>query len=260
MTDSFEAGQTWCATLAWRGDAYAGWQVQPNAVTVQQMVQEAVGRLCGLNHPLPVRATGRTDAGVHAEMQLVGFQTPVPRTSEQVRAGINFHTPRDIVCLEVVPMPEGFSPRGWTKRKLYRYRVLNRVPPCPFREGLVWHLKPALDVATMQQAVPVLVGQHDFSSFQASGCAADSPVRTLQAAAIHEAQGGEVHFEFEGHGFLRHQVRIMVGTLVDVGLGKRAWTDVQRILGGRDRRLGGATAPAHGLTLVHVTLAEGPRG
>ena len=259
MTDAFEPGQTWCATLAWRGDAYAGWQVQPNAPTVQQMVQEAVGRLCGLDHPLPVRATGRTDAGVHAEMQLVGFQTPVARTPEQVRAGLNFHTPSDIVCLEVVPMPAGFSPRGWTKRKLYRYRLLNRVPPCPFRLGLVWHLKPALDVAAMQQAIAALVGRHDFSSFRAAGCAADSPVRTLQAAAVREADRGEVHLEFEGHGFLRHQVRIMVGTLVEVGLDKRPVGDVQRALQGRDRLLAGATAPAHGLTLVHVTLADGPR-
>ena len=251
--------QTWCATLAWRGDAYAGWQVQPNAPTVQAMVQDAVGKLCGLNHPIPVAATGRTDAGVHAEMQLVGFQIPVTRTAKQVMAGINFHTPNDIVCLAVQPMPSDFRPRHWTKQKLYRYRILNRLPPCPFRAGLVWHIKPPLDASMMASEVPVLVGRHDFSAFRAAGCAAASPVRWIQDARLVVVGDDEIHIEFEGHGFLRHQVRIMVGTLVEVGLGKRPPSSVAEALASADRMLAGATAPAHGLTLVRVTLGDGPR-
>ena len=249
----------WCATLAWRGDAYAGWQVQPNAPTVQAMVQDAVGKLCGLSHSIPVAATGRTDAGVHAEMQLVGFETPVERTAKQVMAGLNFHTPKDIVCLEVRPMPHDFRPRHWTKQKVYRYRILNRNPPCPFRRGLVWHIKAPLDVASMDSVLPHLIGRHDFSAFRAAGCAAKSPVRWIQGARLHVRDDDEIHIEFEGHGFLRHQVRIMVGTIVEVGLGKRLPTTVSETLESRDRLRAGATAPAHGLTLVRVTLGEGPR-
>jgi tRNA pseudouridine38-40 synthase len=216
--------------------------------------------MCGLDDPIRVVATGRTDSSVHAEMQIVGFCLPVHREPHQVIAGINQHTPDDIVCLDAAPMPDDFNPRGWTKNKLYRYRILNRFSPCPFRHGVVWHLKGRrLDIPAIASALPALVGQHDFTSFRAARCSAPSAVRTINDARVRELEKGEIQIEFEGHGFLRHQVRIMVGTLIDVGRGRIPPTRVAEILDAQDRALAGRTAPAHGLTLVSVELYDGPR-
>lgn len=255
-----EFAQTWQATLAWRGNAYAGWQTQTNAITIQEVVEAGVGRMCGLEQPVRVVATGRTDSSVHAEMQIVGFCLPVPRAPHQVIAGINQHTPDDIVCLDAMAMPDDFNPRGWTKNKLYRYRILNRFSPCPFRDGLVWHLKGRpLDVTAIGEALPSLIGQHDYTSFRAARCSAKSSIRTINDGRVQVLEDGEIQIEFEGHGFLRHQVRIMVGTLVDVGRGRISPARVAEILGAQDRSLAGRTAPAHGLTLVSVELYNGPR-
>ena len=255
-----EPTQTWRATLAWRGNAYAGWQTQSNALTIQEVVEAGVGKMCGLDEPIRVAATGRTDSSVHAEMQIVGFCLPVHRAPHQVIAGINQHTPDDIVCLDAAPMPDDFNPRGWTKSKLYRYRILNRFSPCPFRAGMVWHLKGRpLDVSAMSEALPSFLGQHDFTSFRAARCSAKTTVRTIKDGRVRRLEDGEIQIEFEGHGFLRHQVRIMVGTLTDVGRGRIPPTKVAEILDAQDRTKAGRTAPAHGLTLVSVELYSGPR-
>ena len=254
-----DSGKMWRATVAWRGGAYAGWQWQPNARTIQGEIEGALARLCGVDSTIRVSATGRTDSGVHAEMQIIGFRLPVARLPHQVVAGINQHTDDDIVCLRAETVDDDFSPRSWTKEKLYRYRILNRVQPCPFRVGLVWHLKHALDVDTMQAAIPVLVGRHDFSSFRASGCSAKTTVRYILAAEVRRIENDEIQIDFVGHGFLRHQVRIMVGTLIDVGLGRTPPSAMAIIRDARDRNRAGRTAPAHGLTLVSVELMDGAR-
>ncbi len=253
------SGQMWKATLAWRGTNYAGWQLQPNAPTVQGCIEKALSAMCGVEEPIPARASGRTDSGVHAEMQIVAFRLPVERTEHQVMSGLNHHTPDDIVCLSAQVADDNFSPRSWTKTKLYRYRILNRIPACPFRREYVWHLQQTLDIAAMQSAVVHLVGHQDYTSFRASGCSASTPIRRIEKASLYKTDGGEVTIEFEGHGFLRHQVRIMVGTLVDVGLGKKSSAELPVILEARDRLLAGRTAPAKGLTLVKVDLFSGPR-
>ena len=253
------SGQMWRATVAWRGDAYAGWQWQPNVRTIQGEIEQALARLCGVESTIRVSATGRTDSGVHAEMQIIGFRLPVDRLPHQVVAGINQHTDDDIVCLEAETAEDDFSPRSWTKEKRYRYRILNRVQPCPFRKGIVWHLKHRLDVAAMQSAIPALVGRHDFSSFRASGCSAKTTIRHILSADVRHVGQDELQIDFVGHGFLRHQVRIMVGTLVDIGLGRTSAQAMVDIRNARDRGLAGRTAPAHGLTLVSVDLLEGAR-
>jgi tRNA pseudouridine38-40 synthase len=249
----------WAATLAWRGTAYAGWQLQPDVRTIQAEVEVALGALCGATGPLPVQATGRTDSGVHAEAQIVAFRLPVPRKPFQVVAGINRHTPDDIVCLSATMMPDDFSPRGWTKQKLYRYRILNRVSGCPFRSPFVWHVKRPLNVGAMQEAMPHLVGQHDFTSFRAARCSANTPIRTINGGQILIKEADELHIEFVGHGFLRHHIRIMVGTLARVGHGNFKPEQVLSIREARDRSKAGPTAPAQGLTLVSVELLDGPR-
>jgi len=258
MSEEHFEGQTWCVVLAWRGNAYVGWQIQPNGVSIQSKVQSALAALCGGGPDIVEDATGRTDSGVHAEMQYVSFRLPVRRTEVQVSEGLNYHLPPDIRCLSARKMPDGFSPRAQANSKLYRYRILNRIPGCPFREDVVWHLKQRLNVSAMQEAAVHLEGQHDFTSFRAARCAAKTTVRTIVKATVSELSDGEIRIEFEGNGFLRHQVRIMVGTLVDVGLERRAPNDMKTVREALHRSAAGRTAPAHGLTLVHVDLGEGP--
>lgn len=253
------SGQMWVATVAWRGDAYAGWQIQPNERTIQGELGAALASLCGQDEPVHVRASGRTDSGVHAEMQVIGFRLPVERAPHQVVFGINRHTPDDISCLSASPAADNFSPRSWTKKKLYRYRIVNRPSGCPFREAVAWHVKRKLNLEDIQAAIPHLLGQHDYSSFRAAGCSAVETIRTVPEGRAYRADEGEIRIEFEGHGFLRHQVRIMVGTLVEVGHGAIAAERMATIRDLKKRAAAGPTAPAKGLTLVHVELLDGPR-
>lgn len=249
--------QTWRLTLAWNGAAYVGWQRQARGRSLQEVVEDAVSRALG-GEPVRVTASGRTDAGVHALGQVVAFSAETVRGPDALVAALNQHLPRDIAALDAAIMPDDFNPRRWVLRKLYRYRVLNRRARCPFREGLVWHWRSPLDLGAMQGAISALVGRHDFTSFRAQGCGALHANRTIErATAI--AVDDEIHLEFVGNGFLRHQVRIMSGTLVEVGLGRLPPEAVGQILDARDRTLAGRTAPPEGLCLVRVELGDGPR-
>ena len=250
-------GSDWQATVAWRGEAYVGWQHQPNGLSIQAVMERAIGDFCGTG-PIRVMASGRTDSGVHALAQVISFRTPEPRTHRQLVEGINQHLPDDISVLTVAPAPPGFCPRSWSRRKLYRYRILNRSARCPFRLGLTWHIRRDLDADAMHRAAQLLVGRHDFTSFRAARCGAASPVRVIESAAVSRAEDEEIQLEFVGNGFLRHQVRIMTGTLVDVGIGTRSVDSFAEVLAAADRTTAGRTAPGCGLTLVRVELSEGP--
>jgi len=206
-----------------------------------------------------VDATGRTDAGVHARAQVVGFRASTPRTADALRRGLDALLPSDIGCLEVRPAPEGFDPRRWTRGKHYRYRVLQREVRCPFRERWTWRMRPGLDVVAMAAAAAELVGNHDFSSFRSAGCGAAHARRTLVSAVVSEHEPDELHLDFRGNGFLRHQVRIMVGTLVDVGQGRRSVAQVAEALEARVRSAAGPTAPPRGLWLMSADVGDTPR-
>jgi len=251
------SGTHWQATIAWRGNAYVGWQRQPNGQSIQAEVERAIGALCA-TEPVPVVASGRTDSGVHAEAQIIGFKTPVPREIRGLVEGVNHHLPDDIAIISAAPAPEGFCPRRWARRKLYRYRILNRPGRCPFRKTLAWHMRHELNVPAMQSAAKALVGEHDFTSFRAARCMAASPVRTIHSAEVTETGDGEVRLEFIGNGFLRHQVRIMTGTLVSVGVGTLPADSIPDVIAAQDRAAAGRTAPGHGLTLVWVKMGDGP--
>jgi tRNA pseudouridine38-40 synthase len=245
--------ESWRAQLAWRGTAYIGWQRQPNGTSIQEVVEASLGAVCGVEH-IPVVAAGRTDSGVHALRQTVAFRTE-NRSLTEIRNGLNFWLPDDIKCLEVAAADPGFNPRRDAIQKLYRYRILRRWAPCPFRFDLTWHRRKPLDIPGMMSGAAALVGEHDFTSFRASGCAAKIPVRAVHAFEIRHVED-EILFEIRGDGFLRHQVRIMVGTLVEVGRGRRPSSAVQQVLEARDRQAAGPTAPGHGLTLVRVEYPE----
>jgi len=239
--------------LAWRGDAYGGWQLQPDVPTVQGAVEHAVSRIMDVERVV-VRAAGRLDAGVHAEAQVVAFDVPARRTPQALLRGLNGLLPPDIACLALSPTDASFDPRRRNAGKTYRYRLLNRPVKCPFRAGVSWHVRRRLDIDAMQAAAHALVGLHDFTSFRASGCTAAHPNRRVRSVTVSRVRD-EVRVVVDGEAFLRHQVRIMVGCLAEVGLGRRPASWMADVLASRDRSKGARTAPAHGLCLERVHFA-----
>jgi len=244
--------------LAWRGERFLGWQVQPQGPTVQSVLEGALTRIFG-GEPIRARASGRTDAGVHAAHQVVGIDALAPRAPEALLRGLNALLPDDIAVLRVTEAPVGFDPRHWAKRKHYRYRLLRRAARCPFRAGQTWHLHGPLDLDAMQQAAAFFAGRHDWSAFRAAGCSAAHALRTVESVAV-QAVEDEVFIDVFGNGFLRHQVRIMAGTLVEVGQGSRPVASIPALLAQGDRTAAGRTAPAAGLWLMAVELGERPHG
>jgi tRNA pseudouridine38-40 synthase len=244
----------WKIVLEYHGAGFDGWQLQPGRRTIQGVVEEAAAKLLG--HEVRVAASGRTDAGVHAEGQVASFVTDVPRDERAVREGFNHFLPEDVACVGAERVPDHFDPRHWAWGKRYRYTWVDRPARSPLRRDRAWHVRK-LDHERMAEAARCLVGRHDFSSFRAAGCAAKDPVREMEAWDV-TRRGDEVHLEARGHGFLRHMVRIVAGTLTQVGLGKRDPAWVAEVLAARDRTVGGLTAPAHGLTLVSVTYTDSP--
>ena len=249
--------QRWRLDLCWDGRAYMGWQRQPHGPSVQAAVEEALQRVLG-GRGARVEASGRTDAGVHALHQVAAFDSPVPRQPAALVRGLNHHLPADIACLAACLAPPGFDPRRWTRGKLYRYRILQRGPRCPFRHGQVLHYPQALDLQAMVEAARCLPGTHDMRSFQAMGCGAQQTVRRLSAARVNRVED-ELQIELQGHGFLRHMVRIVAGSLVEVGRGAQAPGWLGQVLAARDRAAAGPTLAAHGLWLVEVDCPMVPR-
>lgn len=248
-------GGRWRATLQHHGRDFVGWQVQPEGRSVQAVLEAALEAFCGA--AVTAHASGRTDAGVHALGQVVHFDLPVRRSAASVRDGLNAHLPDDVAVIDAAPVPADFDARRWVLRKRYRYAWLDRRARSPLLADRAWHLGRALDVDAMTAAAAALVGRHDFSAFRAAGCGAAHAERLIQDVAV--AREGElVVLDVVGNGFLRHMVRIVAGTLTDVGLGRRPPGWVAEVLAGRDRALAGKTAPAHGLTLVEVTYGDGP--
>jgi tRNA pseudouridine38-40 synthase len=242
---------TFRLTLEYAGGGFEGWQVQPSGRrTVQGVLEEAVARVTG--EPVRVVGSGRTDAGVHAEAQVASLSLAAPRDPGWLQRALNGVLPRDLAVIGCVAAPEGFHARHDAVRKLYRYAVWNAPSPSPLRAGRShWVCKP-LAVDAMRAAAACLVGSHDFAAFQAAGSQVRTTRRSLERLELRGAAGGEVAIEVLGSGFLRHMVRILAGTLLEVGLGRRAAESLTETLASRDRRRAGRTAPAHGLTLVRV--------
>ena len=235
--------------LEYDGTAYHGWQVQPGLDTIQGRLEAALSRLAG--SPVHVMGAGRTDAGVHALGQVASCNAEVRLDDVSLRRALNALLPKDIVVTNVEPAPAEFDARRSARSKTYRYTLLRRAYPSALEGRYSLYVPHAADMEVMAEAAQCLVGTHDFSAFRAGTCAAATPIRTVSRAAW-RAEGDLWRFEIDGNAFLQHMVRIIVGTLLDVGRGKRRAAEMPEILASRDRRRAGKTAPPHGLCLVAV--------
>ncbi len=236
-------------TLEYDGTSYVGWQVQPNGPSIQAELERALGTI--LQGPVRVTGAGRTDAGVHALGQCASLTTDRPIPLKAFVAGVNSLLPKDIAVVSAEEREPGFDARRCARGKIYRYTVANRPVRSPLRRLQAWEVFQPLEVQAMRRAVGALLGRHDFSAFRASDCAARTTVRDLRRLEVRR-EGDRVVFELEATAFLKHMVRNLVGTLVQVGLGRRPEAWVAEVLAGRDRKRAGPTAPAQGLALVKV--------
>lgn len=237
--------------VAYDGGNYHGFQRQTPPVTaVQNVLERKLSVIFG--DEIEMAAAGRTDAGVHAYGQVVNFFTDGTIPVERIVRAANSILPDDIVVKEAFEADEDFSARHSVKSKIYVYRILQGDTPDPFWRNYAWYIRRPLAIEKMQEAMQFLLGEHDFSSFQAAGGTSPSPVRTLYEAACEKKSGGIIEFRFWGNGFLYHMVRNIVGTIADVGLGKISPQEFQQIILAKNRRRASATAPAQGLFFAKV--------
>ena len=243
-------------TLEYDGTRYVGWQMQSNGRSIQAELQEALGRLLG--GEVEATAAGRTDSGVHAAGQVVCFDTERQLPLKAYWMGLNGLLPQDIAVVAAEEVPAQFDPRRWSRGKRYRYRVSNRRTRSPLRRYTHWEVFAPLDVEAMARAARHLLGRHDFSAFRAADCQAAHAVREVRRLTVEGTSGDAVSLVVEGTAFLKHMVRNLAGTLVEVGKGRRSEAWVAEVLAGRNRKQAGPTAPPQGLVLEEVFYGEGP--
>jgi tRNA pseudouridine38-40 synthase len=236
-------------TLEYDGTDYVGWQRQLNGISVQEVLERALGELFGAD--VSTFAAGRTDAGVHALGQVVAFDAPRTLPPTAYLRGLSALLPGDISVVEATEVDADFDPRRDATGKRYRYLIANRPVRSPLRRRTHWQLFAPLDVKAMEEAARPLLGTHDFSAFRAANCEAKTATRTLREVTL-ASRGDVVQFELEGKAFLKHMVRNIVGTLVEVGRGRQSVPWVEEVLASRDRTRAGPTAPPEGLVLVEV--------
>lgn len=231
------------------GTEYSGWQIQPDQPTIQGALERALAIVLG--ESVRVEAAGRTDAGVHARGQVAAFSTERPRDLNAVQRSVNALLGAGIGVRQLREVAGDFDPRRDALRRVYEYRIHNHPWTSPFCRRYAWQVRDALDVEAMDAAASALVGERDFRSFQAADCDAENPVRRVLESRM-QADGDDLVYTVTATAFLRHMVRNIVGTLVEVGRRARPAEGVRTLLEARDRTLAGPTAPAHGLCLVRV--------
>ncbi len=240
--------------IQYDGTRYNGWQSQVNTEqTIQGRLTKVLERMLG--EPIELQGSGRTDAGVHAAGQRANFHTESLISCDELLRRLNQFLPEDIAVLEVREVEPRFHSRLQALRKTYVYRVWNSDIPNVFERKYLYQMSEVLDLERMRQAAPLLCGTHDFRGFCANKRMKKSTVRTLERIEI-EQLGQEVRFTFTGNGFLYHMVRILVGTLLEVGLGKRGWEEMPQLLEARERSLAGPLAPAQGLCRWRVEYSK----
>lgn len=237
-------------TLEYNGTGFDGWQKQPSGNGVQNYVEQA---LSAFNPEAPgTIVAGRTDAGVHAMGQVISVDLVRDITPMKLCDALNAHLRgRAIVAVMAEIVPDDFSARTSAKRRYYRYVILNRRSPTALLADRVWQFPHRLNLAAMQEGAAHFVGKHDFTSFRSSICQARNPVRTIDAFTV-TPHDDQIWFEISARAFLHHQVRNMVGTLVEIGRGKQPPGDIPKMIAAHTRAAAGPTAPACGLYFVKV--------
>lgn len=259
-------------TIAYDGSNYAGWQRQINAQSIQAVLEDEITAIVGVHHPL--NAAGRTDAGVHAAAQVASITIDHPIPADELLRALNARLKAgDIRIRAIEEMPDRWDARIFAKTKTYRYAIWNGAAPSPFIRHVVWHVPSPLEFDRMSRAAVALVGEHDFAAFQGRGSEVKTTIRRVWSAelvemnihtdqpiavspldaAVTESDGRLLRLEITGSGFLRHMVRTIAGTLVDIGRGKMEVAEMAAIIASRDRARAGQTAPPHGLMLWKVT-------
>ena len=254
---------TFKVTLAYDGTDYVGWQRQASGVSIQGLLEDALRALDGRD--VAVAGAGRTDAGVHALGQVASFSLERSIDVGTLTRALNGHLPQDVRVVSAEAAPDGFHARFDARAKTYRYRIWNGPVASPFERRYVWHIVDPLDVDAMNMAAARLVGEHDFASFQSAGGEAATTVRRVFSSelireppsignpqSIRNPQSAILNYEITGDGFLRHMVRAIAGSLIEVGRRRRAPEWMADVLAARDRSRAGDTAPAAGLFLVSV--------
>jgi tRNA pseudouridine38-40 synthase len=253
-----EPKRTFRIVLAYDGTDFAGFQRQSNARSVQQVLEEALAPIEGT--AVVVSGAGRTDSGVHARGQVASFKLASPISAADLKqalnATFNATSATDVRVLGVEQVPDDFNARFSARAKLYRYRIVNADLISPFERRFAWHVPRPLELEPMRQAARDLVGKHDFSAFQAAGGNVKTSVRTITSSGWTETgldDGGRLlSYEIAGDGFLKYMVRSIIGTLVEIGTGRRDANSVLELLFSGERAAAGQTAPPHGLYLVRV--------
>ncbi len=239
--------------VAYDGTNYRGWQVQPNGITVEEVLNRELSALLG--EAVTVAGASRTDSGVHSLGNVAVFDTETKMPADKIAFAINQRLPEDIVVQDSCEVPADWHPRYRNSRKTYEYRILNRTFRMPARRFDTYFYHHSLDVERMRQAAAYLVGEHDFKSFCAAGAQVKTTVRTIYACTV-ERDGDLIVIRVTGNGFLYNMVRIIAGTLIQVGGGMKKPEQIPEILAAADREAAGPTAPAHGLTMTGIEYSD----
>lgn len=240
------------AIVEYFGPDYSGFQIQPNAHTVAAALQKALNEFS--RETIKICCAGRTDAGVHSKGQVIHFDLPKQYSSHKITEGVNFYLREANEATSLVKttkVADDFNSRYAAIEKTYEYLILNRNTDSPLLRKRVWHVRRKLDLEKMKQAAQYLIGPHDFTSFRSVDCQADNPLRTLDKIKIYKSDG-LIKISVISRAFLYNQVRIMVGTLVEIGEGRYEPEKIHDIFAAKDRTKAGQTAPADGLYLVTI--------
>jgi tRNA pseudouridine38-40 synthase len=247
--------RNWMLLLAFNGTAYRGWQIQPQVPTVEGTLEQALSRLT--QQHIKVHGAGRTDAGVHGLNYPASFELDTALTPEKIRVALNALLPHDIVVKAVQEVPQEVHARHSAVGKRYRYQIHNLSYADPFRLQQSWWVRRSLDLDAMREAALLFLGVHDFRGFRSVHCTSSSTIKEMREAELRELRPGVFCLEFEANSFLQHMVRILTGTLVEVGLGRCTQEDIREALSTGQRKLVGQTAPAHGLAMLRTLYPEG---
>ena len=241
-------------TIMYDGKDFNGWQKQPNKLNIQGTIEKVLSEMTG--EEIELNASGRTDAGVHSFGQVANFKTNSKIPIEKFPIAINSKIKKSIVITNAEEVEERFHSRYNCKKKTYRYVIDNSEFPTPMYRYLEYHIPNKLDVEAMKKAAKYFEGEYDFKAFKSSGTSSKSSVRTIYKAEVKNAENNRIYIELTGNGFLYNMVRIISGTLVEVGLGKIKPEEIKNIIESKDRQKAGKTLPAHGLYLMNVNYKD----